>query len=206
MSRKIIGVTGRIGSGKDEVAKYLIANHKFTKFSFASALKDIVAVVFDWPRHLLEGDTAESRKWREEVDSWWATRLNIPHLTPRWVLQHIGTEVMRDHFHPDIWIASLERKLLRHKGNVVITDCRFFNELGLISQMNGTLIRIERGEIPNWYEVAEKYNKQIPGSVPPAGVHASEYSSVGYDYDYILDNNSNINDLQKMVKQILINS
>lgn len=201
--RKIIGVTGRIGSGKDTIAEYLIDNHGFKKFSFASSLKDFVSVVFGWPRDMLEGNTKDSREWREQIDTWWAKRLDMPHLTPRWVMQHLGTEILRNHFHQDIWMASLEKRLISYDGDVVITDCRFFNELSLIRQLDGTLVRVERGQIPNWYNDAKNYNtgKAI---LPPVGIHASEYSSVGYDYDYNLDNNSNLEDLYKIVEQILI--
>ena len=83
----ILGITGLIGSGKDTIADYLIRFHGFKKLSYAEPLKDSVAAVFGWDREMLEGTTATSRKWREEVDEWWAKRLEIPHLTPRWVLQ-----------------------------------------------------------------------------------------------------------------------
>ena len=107
----IIGICGLIGSGKGTVADILEQEHGFTKISFADSLKDAVAAVFSWPRNLLEGDTDDSRAWREQVDTWWADRLGIPNLTPRWVLQQWGTEVCRSSFHDEIWIASMERKL-----------------------------------------------------------------------------------------------
>ena len=89
----IIAICGLIGSGKDTTADYLVNIHQFRRDSFARTLKDAVAVVFGWDRELLEGRTKESRAWREQVDAWWATRLGIPDLTPRWVLQNWGTEV-----------------------------------------------------------------------------------------------------------------
>ena len=95
----IIGITGLIGSGKDTAADYLCTFHGFKRMSFASALKDAVAIIFNWDRELLEGSTKASREWREQVDEWWAERLNIPHLTPRWVLQQWGTDVARKNFY-----------------------------------------------------------------------------------------------------------
>ena len=97
----IIGLVGLIGSGKDTVADYLVNVHGFRRESFAGTLKDAVAAVFGWDRTLLEGRTRASREWREQVDTWWAARLNMPDLTPRWVLQYWGTEVMRRGFHDD---------------------------------------------------------------------------------------------------------
>ena len=107
----IIGICGFIGSGKDTVADYLVNLHHFRRESFANTLKDAVSAVFGWDRTMLEGRTKQAREWREQVDLWWAERLNMPNLTPRWILQNWGTEVCRKNFHDDIWIASLENKL-----------------------------------------------------------------------------------------------
>ena len=130
----IVGLCGFIGSGKDAAAEALVA-HGFKRFSFAQSLKDAVAAVFGWDREMLEGSTEESRAWRETIDAWWAERLDIPCLTPRWVLQHFGL-VMRDHFHGDVWTASLEKRLAEVTGDVVISDAAdvqiWANKLALI--------------------------------------------------------------------------
>ena len=130
----IIGICGLIGSGKGTVADMLEKEHSFVKVSFADSLKDVVAAVFRWPREVLEGDTEESRAWREQVDTWWANKLKMPNLTPRWILQQWGTEVCRVGFHDDIWIASIERKL-DSNINYVIPDTRFPNEIDLIKKL-----------------------------------------------------------------------
>ena len=79
----IIGVCGFIGCGKDTVADYLVNFHEYRRESFADSLKDSVAAVFGWDKIMLEGRTKESREWREQVDKWWAERLDMPTLTPR---------------------------------------------------------------------------------------------------------------------------
>jgi len=148
----LIGLTGLIGSGKDTVADLLCKHHGFVKLSFAGVMKDVVAAVFQFDRALLEGDTEESRKWRNQIDMWWTTRLRIPAFTPRKALQLVGTDVFRA-FHEEIWVLSLERKLLnlmQTHQNVVVTDCRFPNEVGLIKKYKGTLIRVDR-HTPQWY-------------------------------------------------------
>ena len=86
----IIGISGFQSSGKDTIADYLVKEHGFVKLSFASALKDIVAIIFGWSREKLEGLKVEDRQWREDIDSKWAKLLNIPCLTPRYVLQYLG--------------------------------------------------------------------------------------------------------------------
>ena len=143
----IIGICGFIGAGKDTAADYLVNFHGFRRDSFAATLKDAVAAVFGWDRDLLEGRTKEAREWREQVDTWWANRLDMPHLTPRWILQHWGTEVGRNSFHTDIWIASLENKLRHSQDDVVISDCRFPNEIRAIKNAGGRVIKIGRAHV-----------------------------------------------------------
>jgi hypothetical protein len=208
----ILGVTGLIGSGKDTIADYLVTTHGFKRVSFAASLKDAVSSVFGWDREMLEGTTKASRAWREEVDEWWSERLAMPQLTPRWVLQHWGTDVLRNHFHTDIWVASVENKLRQTKDNVVITDCRFSNEVDAIKNAGGTTCRVFRGENPPWYQAAVDYNKGPNGNakwslsklvLDKAKVHASEYSSVGLNYDNYIQNDGTIIDLHDQVNQLL---
>ena len=210
-SLMILGVTGFIGSGKDTIADYLCTFHGFQRLSFAASLKDAVSSVFGWDRELLEGTTKSSREWREQVDEWWSDRLGME-VTPRRVLQYWGTEVCRNGFHQDIWVASVENKLRSSDDNIVITDARFQNELRSIKSVGGTTIRVHRGPEPVWYEAAINYNKGPDGNMCWAlgkavldrnHVHASEYSSVGLKYDYHLDNNETLHVLYKKVDDIL---
>jgi hypothetical protein len=211
----IIGFVGLIGSGKDTAADYLVNFHGFRRDSFATTLKDAVSAVFGWDRLMLEGRTAESRAWREQVDTWWAQRLNMPHLTPRWILQHWGTDVLRNHFNDDIWIASLEHKLQRSTDNVVISDVRFPNEIKAIRRAGGYIYWIQRGELPPWYECAltenttDKYDqwllqdahKLMEQSWPQ--VHNSEWAWVGQSFDAVIDNNHSVDELYDQLKNLV---
>ena len=207
----ILGVTGLIGSGKDTVADYLCTFHGFKRVSFAASLKDAVSSVFGWDRELLEGSTKTSREWREQTDIWWSTRLQMD-ITPRWVLQYWGTEVLRNNFHKDIWVASVENKLRQSKDNIVITDCRFINEVNAIKNAGGTTMRVVRGKQPEWYDAAVSYNKGEIGNMTwsiskakldKLKVHASEYSSVGLGYDHYIDNNGTIDELHTSIQSII---
>ena len=202
----IIGICGFIGSGKDTVADYLVNFHEFRRESFANTLKDAVSAVFGWDRTLLEGRTAEAREWREQVDSWWAERLDMPTLTPRWVLQYWGTEVCRKSFHDDIWIASLENKIRNSKDHVVISDCRFPNEISSIKNAGGKIVWVQRGALPDWYDIAVEANQgrnMAINELKMRKIHASETAWVGTNFDTILDNNGTIDDLYKQAKSLL---
>jgi hypothetical protein len=200
---KIIGVCGLIGGGKGTVADILVKEHGFQKVSFADSLKDMIAAVFGWPRHLLEGDTAESREWREQRDDWWAERLNLPWLTPRWVLQFWGTDVCRENFHEDIWIASLENKLRKvvngsfEYSNIVIPDTRFPNEINLIRRLGGEVWAVQRGDYPDWMVNLLKHGEE------PLDIHSSEWSWVNANMNHVIKNDGTIEDLQTAVTNLL---
>jgi hypothetical protein len=197
----IIGICGLIGAGKDTAADYLVNFHEFRRDSFAATLKDAVAAVFGWNRELLEGRTKAAREWREEIDPWWSKRLAMPNLTPRFVLQQWGTEVCRKTFHDDIWIASLENKLRKCEDDVVISDCRFPNEMTAIRNAGGRVIRIRRGSDPLWFDMARKTPDLIKEFYPD--VHASEYSWASTDFDLIIDNEGSIEDLYTELKNLV---
>jgi hypothetical protein len=208
----IIGVVGLIGAGKDTMADYLVNIHQFRRESFANTLKDAVSAVFGWDRDLLEGRTRHSREWREQVDAWWADRLNMPELTPRWVLQYWGTEVVRKSFHDDTWIASLENRLRKTTDDVVISDCRFPNEIGAIKRAGGLVVRVHRGPDPDWYGFAEMINrgpeKNIEWSwaktqLDKFNIHASETAWIGTAFDAVIDNNSTMDHLYAQINDLV---
>jgi hypothetical protein len=204
----IIGVCGFIGSGKDTVADYLVNFHEFRRESFANTLKDAVAAVFGWDRTMLEGRTKAAREWREQVDPWWAKRLDMPNLTPRWILQYWGTEVCRRGFHDDIWIASLENKLRSSRDDVVVSDCRFPNEIKSIKDAGGIIVWVKRGALPSWYNLAVEANQGsnlAANELKMNKIHASETSWVGTDFDVELDNNGSIDDLYEEIKNLVLN-
>lgn len=205
MSKQIIGICGFIGSGKDTAADYLVNFHEFKRESFASTLKDAVANVFGWDREMLEGRTKASRDWREQKDEWWSRRLGMD-ITPRHILQQWGTNVLRQHFHDDIWIASLENKLRTTKDNIVISDCRFPNEIKGLRAQGARIVWIQRGTTPHWYDIASRANRgdtKALAWLEQEGIHASEYSWAGTDFDLVIDNNKSIDHLYAQLKNLV---
>ena len=197
----IIGVCGLIGSGKDTMADYLLNIHGFRRDSFASTLKDAVAAVFGWDRDMLEGRSRHSREWREQPDAWWTQRLGRT-VTPRWILQQWGTEVCRQGFHDDIWIASLENKLRTSRDDVVISDCRFPNEIQSLRNQGGYVVRVIRGEDPLWWHEARAHilhQTPLPYGLP----HASEWAWAGTAFDRCLDNNGSLEDLYQQINDLV---
>jgi len=129
----IIGLTGKAGSGKDSVADHLVKNHGFFKLSFAAPLKRIICELFD-----MSEDQVNKQELKEVIDPRYG-------FTPRWLLQHFGTEVCRK-LYPSIWVDYLIRYYKKNwytdEGRVVVTDVRFLNEARAISNINGKIWRV----------------------------------------------------------------
>ena len=202
----IIGICGFIGCGKDTVAGLLVNKHSFTRESYASTLKDAVSAVFGWDREMLEGNTPAAREWRESVDTWWADRLNMPTLTPRWILQYWGTDVARKNFHDDIWIASLERKLQSAQTDIVISDCRFPNEIASIKNNGGMVVWVQRGDLPAWYDIAIDASngmQEAQDELQYLNIHPSEWAWVNTQFDYVIHNDETLDSLESKVNGLL---
>ena len=187
----LIGVVGLIGSGKDTVSKRLEQKHGFRRDSFAKSLKDAVSAMFNWDREMLEGNGDDSRQWREQPDEFWSKKFGKT-VTPRWVLQHFGTEVMRQHMHDAIWIDSC---LSRYDGKpTVISDTRFQNELKTIKENKGQIILVKRGELPTREQMKDK------------GAHKSEWDWMGWNFDHVIENDSTKEDLYNKVDDLVVSN
>jgi len=205
----IVGLLGFINSGKGTVATQLVEKYNFRQDSFAASLKDTCAAIFDWPRAMLEGDTKESREWREIVDPWWSAKLGIPNFSPRLALQLIGTDALRNHFNEDLWFLTVENKIRKNANqHVVISDVRFPNEIKFIQEQGGKLVRINRGPAPVWYETALMANKgnNLAKEVMTktySSAHYSEWAWVGAKVDFELNNDGTLDSLRQQVNEVI---
>lgn len=199
----IIGLVGFIGSGKGTVGD-LLESRGFKKDSFAAPLKDAVSCIFDWPRELLEGDTEVSRRWRESADAFWTEKFGRA-FSPRMALQLMGTEAGRNVFHSDLWVISLFNRA--RDSNVVITDVRFRNEISYIQKNKGKVVRIRRGDEPDFFDLAMqanmKNNVEAMNALKQKNIHESEWDWIGCDFDYVIDNDGSIQDLDTKIEEML---
>ena len=206
----IIGICGLIGNGKGTVADYLVDKHNFTKLSFADRLKDGVSTLFGWDRALLEGDTIESREFREKVDTYWSNETG-KEVTPRTVLQLYGTECLRRGFFDGIWVSLVKQQILENpNGNFVIPDCRFFNELEMVKGLKGFTWEVWREAEPEYWKDAGKLNREQnpppednPISKAYPDVHRSEWRWAGWDFDFTIMNQDTMGTLYTSIDQVL---
>ena len=158
-------------------------------------------------------------------------------LTPRKLLQLLGTECGREIIHPNIWANALFAdynpkfkgveydNLKEYYPNWIITDCRFFNEAQVIKDKGGIVIRVNRGgfSITNGKEIVsniietddlkgydefvyqdEASNIYRTSEWKRIKEHLSETSLDNYDFDYVIDNNSDILSLIEKIKALNI--
>ena len=153
---------------------------------------------------MLEGDTQESREFRETVDLWWSEKLGIPELTPRKTLQLIGTELFRKKFNSDIWVNCVEKKIisqihLNPNSNIVVSDCRFPNEIKMLKDLGFKLIHIKRN-LPTWFNEfksgLDSENSKL--------LHESETSWIRENFEYKINNQTNnLDEFNQLINEFM---
>ena len=201
---KVVGLCGLIGAGKD-TAGDIFVKYGYVRISFASVLKDIVAMMFGWDRQMVEGSNPESRVQRDVVDVYWSAVFKRD-ITPRNMLQTMGTEIMRDHLHTDIWVKIIEKRIRdkTYGDKVVLTDTRFPNECQMVHELGGQVVRIVRGPTPSWETQLEQTSLKDRLTIPGLP-HCSEWAWIGHE-DKSLSNNASVHDLEtKLVEMFHLN-
>ena len=203
----VVGLVGFIGSGKG-TAGDILCEHGYIKESFAKGVKDVASEMFGWPRGMLEGDTDDSRQWRETPDLFWSEKFGKD-FTPRKALQLMGTEVGRDIFHRDFWVFQLENRLRFHDNPIVVTDVRFPNEIDWIHSVGGKVFEVQRGQIPAWYKFLMatqpvRDDESRWTLMSDYDIHFSEWAWVGCRMDGVIKNNGTIEDLTKDLLNVIM--
>jgi len=188
----------------------------WTIHKFADKLKDCVCLILGCTRKQLEDREYKETELGEE---WWFNNI-VPEngfgtklinwdrdlkpqkMTPRLLLQLLGTECGRHIIHPNIWVNAtmvdyrdtkiLNRDSFKSKqvdiDNWIFTDVRFPNECEAIKKHNGIVIRLQR----------------LGNGILEQVEHLSETALDFYKFNYIIYNNSTIEYLIEQIKLILI--
>ena len=162
----IIGITGKMMSGKDTLANFLhfsFSNSRITWFAYP--MKQMMIDYFGFTEHDVY-DTEGKKRY----NSFWG-------MTNREALQRIGTDCFRNNFHRDTWLKTMEVNIIQDlKQLIIIPDVRFPNEAQMINTLGGVVIKLER---PN--NVTDKYTQ-----------HTSETSIDQIDADATIQNDRDL--------------
>ena len=177
MSKKLIGLAGKAGAGKDTVADYLWEKEGAIKVAFADALRAAACSIFGLGQcNFLDRDLKEA-----EVEYWG--------MTPRRMLQLLGTEATKPVFGDNIWLKRwfLSYSAVRDTDHVVVPDVRFDVEADAIRNLGGTIIHIARP------------GARLSGAT---GEHSSEAGIELRDGDMYLSNSGSVEELRYEVDQL----
>jgi hypothetical protein len=92
--------------------------------------------------------------------------------------------------------------------NIVISDCRFPNEIRAIRAQGGRVVWVKRGPTPDWFSIAAeamKGNNDALEWLSEQKIHASEYSWAGTQFDAVIENNGTIEFLYRQLNDLLVN-
>lgn len=172
----IIGISGKIGSGKTTVTNIIRKHHpEFEEKTYAFKLKLITSI--------LTGTTIEQNLTHEGKNTF------IPewNMTLGRMQQLLGTEAIRNNLDQNAWIKAL---FIDYKegDNWIITDCRFPNEIDAIKKHNGFVIRIEGDPMNERKNTTRDVN------------HKSEIALDNYKgFSYTIQNNGTLEELEKKI-------
>ena len=138
-SMKLIGITGKARSGKDTAASYLAHKHGLIRYSFATPMKAAIKAMLGLSDRHMDGDLKEAE---------------IPWLgvSPRRIMQTLGTEWGRETIREDLWVVLAQRQWDQvsnptedtfHTG-MIVPDVRFEDEADFIRRNGGVVIHIKR--------------------------------------------------------------
>lgn len=173
---KLIGICGRIGAGKTTFANYLI-EEGFEEITFAQPVKKIVEIVYGFDYDILLAKTQSTRQKRDE--------LIIDGYNARTRMEQVGT--MFRNVEPNTWINVAKRKIneLYTKGkNIIVTDCRYKNEIDAIRKLGGKIIVIYRNDddliITNDDKKSHPSRWEFLKYTTPNDIHIKNYSTLQY--------------------------
>lgn len=119
-------------------------------------------------------------------------------LTPRKLLQLLGTECGREILHPQIWVNALFADYEKD-SEWIVTDVRFPNEAQAIKDRGGVVIRVNRDKETALMDKGIHIPKHLLSKE-----HPSETALDDYKFDEVIENNGSIEELIEKVKKLNI--
>jgi hypothetical protein len=194
----LIGISGKLGSGKDTVARLIneITGNSYEVKRFAGKLKLIASLLTGIPVERFEDQDFKNIELGQQWNTF-STRPSVggtpvlpkynhePFVKPmtvRELLQKLGTNAVRDNLHVDAWVNALFADF-KENAFWIVPDTRFPNEFNAIKTHSGVVIRVNRG----------------PGTDP----HPSETALDYHDFDYVIDNSGTLEELRAQVLKML---
>jgi hypothetical protein len=180
---RLIVLHGLARSGKDTAAGMMKKElekkgHSVEMMAFADPLKEIGCIMFNMTRQELEDK-------KEEVDSWVGK-------SPRWFLQEFGTGFVRANIDPNFWAKNLKKKVDKTTADfVIVTDCRFQNEIIMADDMEAITIKVVR-ENKDAIELE-------------ATKHISEQGLMDGLFQHIVHNNGTLEEYESKIVGLLTN-
>ena len=109
-----------------------------------------------------------------------------------------GTECMRQGFFDGIWVSLVKQKIQDNPDtNWVLPDTRFPNEVNMIKSIGGSVWCIQRGHTPQWFDDYKQHGTK------PADVHPSEWAWAHSEFDHVIDNDTNKEDLEEKINYLI---
>lgn len=171
----IIGVSGFARSGKDAISNILVEHYGYEKRAFADLMK--------LGLYKLDPIVRGTLRLSSFVDDYgWDVAKGTPEV--RRLIQVFGTEVGRELFGQTFWV-DLAFKDVPAGSRIVYSDVRFPNEANEVKRLGGRVWRVER-----------------PG-VGPANNHASEREILTWEFDKVIINDFNLDQLADKVHGLL---
>ena len=143
----IIGISGKMGSGKDTAGKiiYDILKPNCEIIHFADPLKDLCINYLG-----LSHDDVYTENGKKQFNDFWK-------MTNREILQKVGTDAFRNGFDENVWVKITELKILSNTNcNFIIPDIRFDNEAEMVIKHHGIVLNIERNNGNNNNHISEQ--------------------------------------------------
>ena len=142
MLPRLIGLSGKMGSGKDAVVEYLVNEYGYRRLAFADAVKHELEAAI---RHKAYPDGMPLSLWEDMLESApeevWIKPLNdrIRRLAQWW-----GTDYRRMD-HEDYWVELAEKEIDKHpEVRFAISDVRYGNEDRLVHRRGGVVWMVRR--------------------------------------------------------------